>query len=530
MKRPPSIPPDVWENLTCNDAAEAGLLGSVSKEWLIVGGKALLRDADDSALIARMLEENISHVAIGHACRIVRARKTGDWLDNHIKKNVLKDVKLMARPARIPEDVWDALTVHEAVEADLLGEAALEMAKPETLCRELESGSVLAKCLRQNVDVNRSHGRPSADEILARRVRRIRQMRAEQRDKPNRLRRIPADIWDSMTVREACDHEFFSRPKDGKDLHLNTCLHMFPADSFIGQSISRKLHRLDDRTLEIRFRAIREERAQRMAAQNGYVWKSVPDDRIRGAKADMVLVDDVVVCDRTARCAKHEVYTMNGIAYCSRCDASESELLDGDDPHADEHSDVTSALELASQHIHEASTHGRPVDLAHALRRAVHRAKQQDVRQTFREDICRNDGPLLPPFEAGEPTDRVTVMMLYPYVSQLGEMLPMVRCSIVSSSQPLRNSEFSIKANDPHAYGIRWERNSAWRDLARTALRFDLAVRTGEPLAVSAYGLILFALSGRAEREREQARAVMSAADNAMDAVMRAAREVSEGA
>jgi hypothetical protein len=50
----------------------------------------------------------------------------------------------MTRPARIPPDVWETLTVGEAVEADLLGETALEMGTPETLCRHLESGSVLA--------------------------------------------------------------------------------------------------------------------------------------------------------------------------------------------------------------------------------------------------------------------------------------------------------------------------------------------------------------------------------------------------
>lgn len=75
MKRPERIPQDVWEKLTVNVAAEAGLLGSVPAEWLIVGGNALLCDAGDDSLVASMLAENISVEAAKKACVIVRIRE-----------------------------------------------------------------------------------------------------------------------------------------------------------------------------------------------------------------------------------------------------------------------------------------------------------------------------------------------------------------------------------------------------------------------------------------------------------------------
>lgn len=315
-----------------------------------------------------------------------------------------------------------------------------------------------------------------------------------------------------MTVREACDHEFFSRPNDGKDLHLNTCLHMFPTDSFIGQSIARKLKRRDDRSLDASFHAIREERAQRMTAQK-----------------------------KRYRCVKHEVYTTNGIASCSRCDASENEILDAVlDPLLEEdEQDIHHEL-----HVHtctkcfenepcsgdctiepDLGTTNTGIPKGSHIRCAACGPEPEEPeppRVMFREDICRNDGPLLPPFEAGDVTDRVTVIMLYPQIGRGDwEFMTRVRCSIAPHSRPLLNSEWSINANDPRGHALRWSisnNNKAWQEIARTTLRFDLAVRTGEFLAVAAYGLILFALSVNTEHERTRVRAVM-----------RAVREASEG-
>jgi hypothetical protein len=458
----------------------------------------------------------------------------------------------MKRPALIPADVWENLTIADAARAGLLGAFPDELLRNKTdLLRDCGDWTMVARLLSENID----------DESVRNACRIVR-----TRDKPNRPRRIPADIWDAMPVREACDHEFFSRPHDGKDLHLNTCLHMFPTDSFIGQSIARKLKRIDDRTLEIRFRVIREERAQRRQASCqkhemvpggdacvhcGMIIYA-PTKRIQGAKADMVLVDDHVVLDRAKRadrCTRHEVYTMNGIAYCSRCNVSESEILDAvleplleedeQDIHHDLHvhtctncfeneqctADCTIEPDLGTttagipkgSHIRCAACGPEPEE-------------PEPPRFVFREDICRNDGSLLPPFEAGEPADRVTVNMLYPQIGQgAWESKTCVRCSITSRSQPLLDSVLSISANGP---AVRWSASSndkAWREIAFPALRFDLAARTGEHLAVAAYGLILFALSVGAEHEREQVRAVMSATDDAMDAVMRTVREASEG-
>jgi hypothetical protein len=100
MKRPDRIPSDVWEKLTVAQAAEAGLLGTFPDE-LIRNKQELLRDCCDWTMVARLLAENINQVAIGHACRIVRMRDL-------VKYNG-------PRPTRIPEDIWDHMTVREAL-------------------------------------------------------------------------------------------------------------------------------------------------------------------------------------------------------------------------------------------------------------------------------------------------------------------------------------------------------------------------------------------------------------------------------
>lgn len=159
MKRPERIPQDIWDRLTVNEAAEAGLLGGVPREWLTVGGSALLCDADDTALVAHMLAENIDAESVLKACNIVRMRKP-------VKYNG-------PRPTRIPED-----------------------------------------------------------------------------------------IWDKMTVREALLYGFLDQQDDYKGLNLDALVCMYPSTSRIAKSIRCKLKRLDDRALDGKYRAIRTERAQ----------------------------------------------------------------------------------------------------------------------------------------------------------------------------------------------------------------------------------------------------------------------------
>jgi hypothetical protein len=580
------IPEDVWEKLTISDAARAGLLGAFPDE-LARNKTDLLRDCGEWTMVARLLQENITTGTVQKACDIVRRREaiTSDTAMNPLehaqfvaavfgttddeaarakRERAVREIHQserdmgtaaestghptrqgpprlpvrdrMTRPERIPPDVWETLTVGEAVEADLLGETALEMGTPETLCRHLESGSVLAKCLRDNIKNN-------SQEVIDRRVERVRQMRVH--DKANRPRRIPADIWDAMTVREAHVHGFFQRPSDGTDLPQEMYLCAFPSDSRIATLLRNKLQRRDDESLDASFRAIRAERAQnaryaacpkhepwhkgnacmhcgmRMDALDkhissnvltGYKWDAATDDRVRHANAS-------AKSKRSFRCVKHEVYMTNGIASCSRCDASESEILDAEMESLDELDDR----------------------VARAISSAL-RKKQKDIQPDasvpdslpkFREDICRNDGPLLPPFVIADDVGRVVVSMLYPYT---GPNTFTARCS-VGPCQAKHAWRIEYRKNSPrnltpivaHWNMHRSESNAARTRIADDVLSFDLAVRTGEFLAVAAYGLILFALSVGAEHERTRVRAVMSETDNAMDAVMRAAREVSEG-
>lgn len=480
----------------------------------------------------------------------------------------------MKRPELIPPDVWDKLTISNAVASGLLGDFPDELERlvknESRRISEASDDSMIARMLAENMDVE-----------SVRKACRIVRMREPVAYNGPRPTHIPMDIWDTMTVREALLYGFLDQPDDYNGLNLDALVCMYPITSRIAKSIRCKLQRIDDVALDGKFRAIRMERAQNAASM------------------------------RKPRCAKHEVHTVDGNAYCSRCDAMESELLDEPlDIDPSEFDPRNELVDSAKREINIALQMGHsPQELKDALRRFLggkveevvqtqllaRHANQQDIRPNpvhvhtctncfenewcrmdctiepdlgttndgipkgshvrcsacgpepeepepppfaFREDICRNDGPLLPPFEAGEPTDRVTVMMLYPQIGR-GSWASMtrVRCSVApkqSNSAEFVTSyvEFSINANDPRGHGLRWNtsnNNAAWRDIARTTLRFDLAVRTGEPLAVAAYGLILFALAIGAERERTRVFAAISEADEAMDAVMRTAREVSEG-
>lgn len=479
MKRPALIPQDVWDKLTMNEAAESGLLGSVPNEWLIVSGSAPIRDAADDSLVARMLAENIDVESARKACCIVRMREPTAYNG--------------PRPTRIPED-----------------------------------------------------------------------------------------IWDKLTVREALLYGFLDQQDDWKGLNLDAMVHSYPLTSRIAKSIRCKLQRLKPQTIVEKCRAIYLERAQNerhahcqkhdafragdccshcgmpMDARNKHISANIlsnGDAHGDDVKYEFLDVDGInreQFIGMTRHCVKHDVHTVEGNAYCLRCDATECEIFDA----LLEERDINTAREqlyaIANGEIEQAVQHEKSMsEFMQSLKSKLHaqheeitarlgivkdiqqKAADSDSHLKFREDICRNDKPLLPPFEAGEQTDRVTVRMLCPYVSQLGEKVPIVQCSLNPHSFRANHIEFRRRLGGPPSV-FQWishprKIDDACTRIADEVLSFDLAVRTGEPLAVAACGLILFALAVGAAREREQARVVISATDDAMDAVMRTAREASEG-
>jgi hypothetical protein len=481
MKRPKRIPTDVWEKLTVNEAASAGLLGSVPAEWLIVGGSALLCGADDTAMVASMLRENISNESVARACALVRLRMPAiDALSAGLKglADALADagermsanlfgvpknpVELMTRPARIPEDVWETLTIREAVEAELLGEPALERVNPETLCRTLKHNGTLAACLRSNID-NRHL---NIDEIVAARIERIREARRQSCGPVEYARAVASVFGVTDNERARMKRERFAREV-------------------------QQLEQSESTTMK------------RPTRIPGDIW-----DRLTigiAAKVGMVPPSwvDIVSSDVLFKFIEEQMPLAQMLEQWNRTNVS-----------------VESALKHARQLI---------ADDEHEDGEADTPTPEPSPVITFREDICPNNQPLLPPYVIHVPVPgggRATITMgastRYP------PGIPCVECSVTGDSLAVH---FFIVANDPHTVRLgvgSLGSGATRRNMARNVLVFDRAVRLGEEDAVSAYGLILFALAVRREHDRTETDRMLASADAAMDAVMSTTRTLAE--
>lgn len=660
MKRPELIPPDVWGKLTCNDAANAGLLGSVPKEWLIVGGKALLRDADDTALVASMLRENISEESAQRACSVVRTRKMYSYDDQTVQtinrrlaswgisKRLTDEpargpleysqsvasafeaaalfgganedadgsrTSMMQRPKRIPEDVWNGLTVREAVDADLLGHAALEMTNPDGLCSALKHDDVVAKCLRQNVE----NAHPNLDDIVAKRCNQIRKSRSgdellmharliasvfggaddeAKRDKfarevrqlerdeaqSNRMKRpthIPEDVWDKLTIGIAAEagllplvcgrteadvlcknieahllrthaselagtaQEAVERARDMLSrLHVHACPNCYEKKCcYMACTIEPDLGTTNDGLPSGShcrcFECGPEPEEPEPPPPPVFVFREdiCPSDspllppyqtrvQVPGGGTVTIRMDRVCVVDQR----QNTTCFVQG-------DKTIRFWLPIDEPHT----------AIAERGVHAGNTRREMARSVLVFDRAVRLGeedavaayglilfalaaqREQNKYEPIREDICRNDKPLLPPFETVDTTDRVMVTMLYPYA---GTETIDVRCSLMLRAFGESTIEYGRRIgchpSESRQVSAQHASTPARARIAEDVLAFDLSVRTGKPLAVSTYGMILFALEVRRETERRVAERLFANADAAIDAVLSTAREQAE--
>lgn len=216
------------------------------------------------------------------------------------------------------------------------------------------------------------------------------------------------------------------------------------------------------------------------------------------------------------RCERHDPSTVNGIAYCTKCNASESEIMD------DMVSDADMKMDLA------VSSERQPATQQNSARFGPAHALRQDIRP--------NDQPLFPSYTIDVTTGLARVrarvsMHGVVNIRTVSRDVPrlLVDININDEGAPSKQRvTFSMLLDDPCTINANRYACDAHKAHAQDALVFDRAVRIGEDAAVGAYGLILFALAVRTEHEQKHARASVDQANVAMDAVMTTVERMTE--